>query len=336
MPNRPGPDFKRAIFFPQQGLVPKLVWVECKLSADDEYDPSKDILKLKPVLGNAVAEPLLGGATSRPLFVKHKFLPHRHSSAPVHLYHHEDYTFSDFGLNHCIYAVANGKPAHVWRGPVVALRMQEKNAALYDDFTLKDFRDIVNFIKNFKGSWATYNLESPSLRPKLKGVRINCEADIMTLRQKYLAIDVPPDHPVFLAEPSSISTLIGKAVQVYRYPSAEAWEDKSLNGVGPYDNQSATFLHMVTDPKDYKWGFAPMRYQNRTGSVVVVREDRTSISPAEIEQLCDFCQYKMQPMFEDASQAEDFDRSSAEVLAFMTPQNYARYVKDEHKSGSSG
>lgn len=66
--------------------------------------------------------------------------------------------------------------------------------------------------------------------------------------------------------------------------------------------------------------------------MLVVREDKEDISPAEVEKLCDFCQYKMQPLFEESSFTGGYVRSKEEVMAYLTPAGFRKYIDEEHKS----
>jgi len=111
-------------------------------------------------------------------------------------------------------------------------------------------------------------------------------------------VEVPRDHPIFTNTTASsrISDQIELPVLTRKYPANKPW----ANNTGYQNNQPATFLHMNTDPDRLTtgwWGMPPMKWDKDVGSVLVVRADGKDLSPRQCEALCDFCQFKMQPMF---------------------------------------
>jgi hypothetical protein len=78
-----------------------------------------------------------------------------------------------------------------------------------------------------------------------------------------------------------------------------------------WQNQSATFLHIGCDPDitetmEYpgSWGFAPMKWQNDVGSVIIARQDKKPLLPEHAEALADFCQEHVTPMIEAQNESE--------------------------------
>ena len=74
------------------------------------------------------------------------------------------------------------------------------------------------------------------------------------------------------------------------------------------DNTTATFLHMnLREPppstadrgKHLGVGWVPMEWQGHVGTVIVVRGDGRYLDPKHLEILCDFCQRRMQRLFQD-------------------------------------
>ncbi|KAI9858377.1 MAG: hypothetical protein M1813_007481 [Trichoglossum hirsutum] len=75
---------------------------------------------------------------------------------------------------------------------------------------------------------------------------------------------------------------------------------------------------MCVDPTEDSWGVAPMRWQDRVGSVLVVRQEGKDITPQHVEALCRFCQYKLSPLFAESGGYGWVQRSRGDVLAFMS------------------
>ena len=89
------------------------------------------------------------------------------------------------------------------------------------------------------------------------------------------------------------------------------------------DIQQATFMMLETDPKRPGFGWAPPRYQNSVGSVLVTRQDRSPLQPMDVEIMAEFCMACMQPIFEEYLESSSSDPGI--VLAAMTPQRYQEF-----------
>ncbi len=50
------------------------------------------------------------------------------------------------------------------------------------------------------------------------------------------------------------------------------------------------------DKGELGWGWAPRRWQNSVGSVLVVRQDKKALSPLHVEALCNYCRYEVGPV----------------------------------------
>lgn len=213
-------------------------------------------------------------------------------------------------------------------GPILVLR-EKRDTELHEDVTMTDFRNIIDFLVTCGLDTLTLFTRDPPLKHKTKGVKVNYIGDIKRFSKRFVAVDVPKDHPVFLAPPSPISVLVGMP---RKYPFDKAWDSMLKSILTPSSNRAAAFLHMVADPNDGMWGFAPMHWQYDTGNMLVVREDRIDISPAEVEMLGDFYQYKMQPLFEDSDAPGGWLLTKREVMACMTPAGFRQYIDEDHES----
>jgi hypothetical protein len=80
----------------------------------------------------------------------------------------------------------------------------------------------------------------------------------------------------------------------------------------PYVNQPATFLHLGCDPNvtegmeenKFSWDWAPMKWQNRVGSVIIARKDKKPLLPEHAEVLADFCQHHLARKFGECVEGE--------------------------------
>ncbi|KAL8716813.1 MAG: hypothetical protein Q9225_005887 [Loekoesia sp. 1 TL-2023] len=315
--DRPGPSFKRAILFPEEGPNPVVFWVEFRNYGYGE------IPQLKGVMGDETLARVYSGRNKlRDLDLKGN-LP---------FYHYDCYADAGAMVNKSILLVTKGKAPHCWRGSVVVLK-EKANMIFHEDVTMADFRTIMDHLLTFGLPLLAELIPTCPLKFKAKGVKVNCSGDINRFNKKYVAVDVPKDHPVFLAESSPISTLVGMSVKAHQYPFDKIWKNMTHSGLLPWSNRTAAFLHMEADPKNAgTWGSAPNHWQNNNGNMLVVGEDKGDISPADVEKLCDFCQYKMRPLFEESSLAAGYVRSKQEVMAHLTPAGFRKYIDEEHKS----
>lgn len=243
---------------------------------------------------------------------------------------HRDAFLNDWSLlNQSIVRATTGAAAHLWKGPILALRKKgiSYDPNNYENITLEDFRDVIDYFLAYGNE--TITEEDQTRNTKIKGVRVNCEGDQkISGAKRFVAAQVPRYHPIFATNntPCGISRL-GLPVLVRKYPANKAWlKNDSISSSG-YINQAATFLHLNTDPNSQAmlgWGWAPMEWQNKVGSVLVVRLDGEELLPQQREALCMFCQVKMQP-FEDSMGADmdpEHPMSKNAVLQQMTKSSF--------------
>ena len=71
----------------------------------------------------------------------------------------------------------------------------------------------------------------------------------------------------------------------------------------------------------------------------MVRQDGKDLSPQHMEALCDFCQSKMSPLFEDSMGAGYKERTREEVMGFMTKASFESYFEkyrnEQMRSGNT-
>ena len=138
----------------------------------------------------------------------------------------------------------------------------------------------------------------------IKGVRINCDGDIDVLgTAKYTVAVLSLNDPVFVATIATVSKALEAPLRMRKCPPDPAWEDDGVTG--RYNNQAAIYLMRCVDPEDIDWwAFAPMFWQNRVGSVVVVRADGKDITPQQVEAMSYYSQYELDDAIQDASEIQ--------------------------------
>ena len=218
---------------------------------------------------------------------------------------------------------------HDWRGPMLAFKENGKSldTTTHLDMNMQDYRDIVGYFISYGDETVNDSDQHHNGSGKVKGVKISCQGDQITFgAEKYVPVDVPRSHMVFYSGTPPISELVGFPVRVRQYPPDRLWKDSDDAGV--YKNQAATFLHQETDKSSNWWGWAPMPWQNEVGSVLVVRSDGNDVTKQQVEALCEFCQFKMQPLFENGLGAGLVKMTREEVMGYMTPARFREYFAE--------
>jgi hypothetical protein len=171
-------------------------------------------------------------------------------------------------------------------------------------------------------------------RPIVAGVRISCAADrSFSGAAEYTPVGVRPGHIIFFApDIPRMPELIGTPILVHqiepvRSQEVEAWAaDRSELQIS-YNNIPVTFLFLNAHPHSSSWGWAALKWQQDIGSVIVVRKDSKKITPRQVEALCNYCRYKMQPLFEDSLGGGLVERTKAEVLSHLTKPKFADFFE---------
>jgi hypothetical protein len=324
VPPRPDASHKLAILFPVDSKVPELIWVFCEPRKDDEEEGGYpyEYPHIREHLGDDKA------------FPEHKPVT-RNVYRGFNLDHTIDITCRDAFLidgskiNQCIVETTRGAVSHSWSGPIVVMRQPSLayDPRFYSDITLADLRTAIDYFIAYGNESVVDSTFARSSRPKVDGVKINCFGDQDVFgAEKYTAVAVPKDHQVFFSpRQPHILKLLEVPILVRKYPPDRLWKNDRHRNRYPYDNQAATFLHLDANPKSESWGWAPREWQNDVGSVIVVRADRKPISPKQVEALCYYCQFKLQPLFEDSMGAGYVQRTREEVMGYMTKQKFAEF-----------
>jgi hypothetical protein len=305
--------------------MPRLVWIECELKEDDEYEGALpyEYSHVHSLLGTDEPFPERKPIT-RNIFRGFN-LDHT-----VEVVCRETFLIDGSEKNVCVGELTKGAMHHDWRGPIVILSKPgtAMDPRIHQNITLLDLRIAVDYfltygdysIENLVAGTRSMSLTSRRRGAKAQGVRINCFGDQKVFGAKqYVAVAVPRDHPVFQSTPTGISTHMGLPLLMRKYPPHQAWKDDKNMSPYPYQNQAATFMNLNADVNSEEWGWAPPHWQNKVGSVMVVRKDGKDLTPHQVESLAYYCQFKLQPVFEDSIGAGCVDRTREEVVSqFLT------------------
>ena len=96
----------------------------------------------------------------------------------------------------------------------------------------------------------------------------------------FIPIDVCLVDPVFSADKSTSSEMLGVSVRVCKLLPHPAWANSGVMNI--YENQEVTRLFRAMDPEQDGFGFAPMEWDLGVGSALVVRDDHTDITPQQV------------------------------------------------------
>ena len=156
---------------------------------------------------------------------------------------------------------------------------------------MQDYRDVIDYFIAYGDDSVS---ESNAPMKNVKEVKISCHGDQIAFgAEKYIAVDVSRSRPVFQSEVPPISRLVGFPVHVRQYPPDKLWKNGNESDVSM--NQAATLLHLEANPGSERWVLVPLEYQQDVISALVVGADGKDVTTHQLEALCKFSQYKMQP-----------------------------------------
>ena len=319
--------FKLAILFPHDEVSPKLIWVDCE-RIDDEDGSTYEYPRISNILGSD--DPYPGHKRITWSVLRNFGLGHT-----IEVICRDAFLGDGSKTNQSIVHVTRGAMVHDWRGPIVVLHQPGTYLDLpcYEDVTIADFRHAVDYFSSH-GSRPVPDLQDLTIRDysKIVGIKVTCLGDQEVLGlEPYVAVGVPRDHPVFLSSnPTAISKLIEFPVLVWKYLPDRAWKDN--RDIDPYQNRAATFLRFDADPESKTWGWAPFpEWQNEVGGVLVVRQDKKDLTSYQVEALCHFCLFRMQPLFEDSLGGGSVERTREEVMGFMNRNSFTSFFEEYRK-----
>ena len=143
-----------------------------------------------------------------------------------------------------------------------------------------------------------------------------------------MPINVSSSDPVWTADKSTLSEMVGVPVRIRKYPPHPVWRDSRQGDV--FENQYITLLFRAMDPEQDDFSFAPLSYL-AFGSALVVRDDGKDITPQQVEALCYYSSHHTTLMFHDALWHRDDTGSNdkmLEMVALFTPQKFGAFFAE--------
>jgi hypothetical protein len=322
---RPNPEqnnekYTRAIYFHPDEAAPRFVWLktERKRSDEDEVQYQVEYLITRP--GALIANSKKEANSNDHIFarnasIKHNYALGRELPHNIFVRHRDTFLVDGSKQNKAIHKVMDlrSRYLHDWRGPIIAYGTE-----LFEDFRLdplyshdltpSDLRPIEHWLNSYKCQGNSIEEIKRELGTVV-GVRMNCLGDEKTDgRPKCEPASIPAYHWVFDEDVAPISERLGFPIMALRIPgSFEHWEKRpAINGIMAYCNPSATFLHLGCDPKvkdgmlegRSPWGWAPWKWQNVVGSIIVARKDKKPLLPEHADALAEFCQVHLNHLFQ--------------------------------------
>ncbi len=180
----------------------------------------------------------------------------------------------------------------------------------------------------FKDGTQIYSLHSAQT---VQGVRISCSGDIYVLgMNKFTPVDVSVLDPVFKADKSKSSKMVGFPIRARKLLPHPAWKDSQESNM--YENQEATRLFRDMDPeRGGGFGIVSWSWDLGVGSVLVVRDDGRDITPQQVEAVCYYSWQHTTDMFQYAFEYGDCFKSNKEMVklvALFTPDKFREFFAD--------
>lgn len=323
--DRPSSEHYLAILLPEQSNKPKLVWVEYENMAWDGASSW-----YKPLVSELLSEVRPVDGEDR-CIIQRNVLRNFSLKDTTRVYFRDAYLEDGSSSNQTLLAITKNQHRYDWRGPMVVLRSRGVTLDIEGckDVTPADLRCAADYFTAYRADERETGSRSQGYC--VEGVKISCVGDkVIHGDRGFSTLRVPMDHPMFGTQtPIPISKLIEMPLLAHQLRPDTAWKDTHscagyFGGKTPYENVAATFLHMESDPENDIWGWAPMRWQNDVGSVLVVRQDLKPLVPEHIDALCDYCQSTLQPKFEIALEG---GRSKEHVMRFITKAKFGEHFE---------
>ncbi|KAF2133075.1 hypothetical protein P153DRAFT_284244, partial [Dothidotthia symphoricarpi CBS 119687] len=333
--------YSRAIYFHPNETSPRFIWLKNERISYDGYT----ITYVRPRLGALIANNEDEKKSDAYVTPGSASFAHNHAldrglTHTVFLRYRDTFLVDGSQPNKAINKVCDldSRYAHEWRGPIVAYGTELLGGMSIDpkqtvDLAPSDLRTIVHFLNvfNCQGSMADGMQE---MRP-IAGVRINCGGDVEHGgRLKYEPVTVPAYHRIFEEPAAPISTRFGFPVTMQRVRgSYNRWNNGTMaDGWLAFCNPAATYIYLGCDPKvrdntaGPSWGFAPMKWQNSVGSVLLMRQDKKTLLPEHAAALSDYCQFHLTDLFQRQIDGE-IGINAARILREITEEKFKTYYE---------
>ncbi|CZR64011.1 uncharacterized protein PAC_13908 [Phialocephala subalpina] len=134
---------------------------------------------------------------------------------------------------------------------------------------------------------------------KVKAVIIHSLGDRRMFGQDHFkAVEISRDHPAFQVNCTKISAAMSLPIVTFTLPAHADWRKHHKGTIlyNPYENESATNMHLDISAVDDSWGSVNAReWCGKVGSILVVRKNGEDITAQQVEALAEFCNMAVQP-----------------------------------------
>ena len=117
---------------------------------------------------------------------------------------------------------------------------------------------------------------------------------------------------------SPVSQAVGRSMRVFRPKGSTIFGKDRFY----LHNRPATSMMRTADPASPWFRFAPMDWQDNTGTILVARRDRQPLEPHDEAAMADFCTNHMGQNFQDVAEGII---PKEETMAKMSPAAYNVY-----------
>lgn len=264
------PQHKRAIFFPESEINPRIVWLKC--TADSMGDVYYEWIDVSPYLGHKRSG---------------KFYAPR-KNYHVSLIARDDFLSDGSSINKSIIATAGPSMARslTFRGPMVAIR--EVDYDTYCDITLANFWCLSQYLRCYgvtaSAKPATSPCTSIHAAKASRGVKIRRQGgDIPQRSDVFVPVDITAN--TMLASfgegiLSPVSVRLGMPIRIWKYPNAKDY-------AGAFNPDALSLLREI-DPIHPLFGHPHPYWDSGIEDVLAVREDGQDLSVQDVRVMCGF------------------------------------------------
>ncbi|KAF1849175.1 uncharacterized protein K460DRAFT_365085 [Cucurbitaria berberidis CBS 394.84] len=334
-PQQPEFQFKRAIYFPEEGNGPQYIWLPSSGPSDE---------------GRAVAHTHILGLKNTDLYpidyFKENAVLHRQIDGDIVLLARiHDLNTNEamlFGNPNKSLAKIDKELTNYWKGPLLAYGARTDVGWPDQCYDLGpvDLRHVVDYLSVAHSKRSIeQNMYTIGDGEKTRGVRFNCVSDQQICqRTQFEPMDILKS--VCDGESELKATVAEKAgfpLVFRKLTFALCWRSRSHQDFSYAENPSAAFFDPGT-LLDTTWLDTALRFGNPTsaidqqmkfakqmGSLIVVRKDGEPLTPMLMKALTEYAQQKTNEAFESENEPHTL---ASQVLDSISPERFRKWYSD--------
>jgi hypothetical protein len=242
--------------------------------------------------------------------------------------------------NKCVAELMEGGDVYDYIGPFVVVSQPgiEAHPVTHQDVIHADLRVVVDFLNTFDTRWkcgpfkVKTSFSSDDPLQKINGAVITCLGDQKLCNKKhYIEVEIKGNNEVFNDDPTSISKYMNLPLITFKLPPAPEWRDHSLSTLqyNPYENFEAVRMNRSMDVASYSFGWSHMRkWDQRPGSILVVRADRKDITARQVEALATYCMEDLMEAGQEYAEGEEEIEGDEERISPQTIVRRENFMRD--------